>query len=112
MEAAGQHERGESGNYILPLELISVTRLIMKCPQLIVSLAARRASFSSRLLQCGGADAWEAGEGRHPTSALKKITSGGGGATRQRHIYLHPHWSAESTAEVVSFCSSTSYHGR
>ncbi|CAJ1071917.1 UMP-CMP kinase isoform X1 [Xyrichtys novacula] len=28
-----------------------------------------------RLARCGGADAGESGEGRHPTSALKKITS-------------------------------------
>lgn len=64
---------------------------------------------AGRLVRFGGADADEAGEGRHPIPALKKITSARGRGYRLHHCYAKPHWSLKKTAEVVSFGSSTSY---
>lgn len=75
MEAARQHKRAESGDYTQRLERPSVSRAVAALPRAGKHRGPRSILFppaAGRLARFGGADAGEAGEGRHPTSALKK----------------------------------------
>ncbi len=80
MEAARQHKRAENSDYTQPLERLTVSRLMVACPRAGEHRGPESILSQPRvgLVRFGGADAGEAGEGRHPTSALKKITSASG----------------------------------
>lgn len=106
MKATRRHKCAENSDYTKPFFRLAVSLL---CFLELVKITDRRASSARpvRVVRFGGADAVEPGEGRHPTSALKKRTSASRRGCGPRHTSVQSHWSIEATAEVVSLLLPT-----